>query len=408
MKQQKKKTQRKKWMRKRHAIVTAIGIKFVGPFTRWKYGVDVTPFKEQGDRQYLIVMNHQTVFDQFFIAMAFKGPVYYIATEDLFSNGWISKVIRFLVAPVPIKKQTNDVKAVYEVMRLAREGGTIALAPEGNRTYSGRTEYIKPSIVKMAKAMKLPIAIFRIEDGYGVQPRWSDKIRKGKMRAYVSKVVEPEEYKTMTDDELYRVITDGLAVDEACVTGEFHHKNLAEYLERAVYVCPECGLAEFESHGDVIECKKCNRKIQYLPTKELKGIGFDFPFRFVADWYQYQCDFVNQLDPSLYHEEPMYKDTSDLWEVILYKNKQPLHKNVQVALYGNRIVIRTENDTLEFPFDQMDGVTVLGRNKLNIYYDDHVYQLKGNPRFNALKYVNIYHRYKNISEGNENGQFLGL
>ena len=28
-------------------------------------------------------MNHQTSFDQFFIAMAFDGPIYYIATEDI-------------------------------------------------------------------------------------------------------------------------------------------------------------------------------------------------------------------------------------------------------------------------------------------------------------------------------------
>ena len=37
-----------------------------------------------------------------------------------------------------------------------------------------------------------------------------------------------------------------------------------------------------------------------------------------------------------------------------------------------------------------------------------IYQLKGGKSFNALKYVHIYHRYKNIIKGDENEQFLGL
>ena len=52
-------------------------------------------------------MNHQTAFDQFFIGMTFKGAVYYVASEDLFSNGWVSSLLRWLVAPIPIKKQTT-------------------------------------------------------------------------------------------------------------------------------------------------------------------------------------------------------------------------------------------------------------------------------------------------------------
>ena len=110
-------------------------------------------------------------FDQFFAGMSFKGPIYYMATEDIFSLGWVSDIIRFLVNPIPIKKQTGDLQATMTCLRVAREGGTIALAPEGNRTYSGRTEYMNPAIAGLAKKMNLPIALYRIEGGYGAQPR---------------------------------------------------------------------------------------------------------------------------------------------------------------------------------------------------------------------------------------------
>ncbi|MBQ8894772.1 MAG: 1-acyl-sn-glycerol-3-phosphate acyltransferase [Clostridia bacterium] len=395
---------KEKWIKPRHKVVRDLAYLVMYPYMKWKCGVAIEKFKEQGGRQYLIIMNHQTVFDQFMVGCAFKGPVYYIATEDIFSMGWISKLIRFLVNPIPIKKQTNDLKAVKTCIRVVKEGGTIALAPEGNRTYSGRLCYIKPSIVKLMRVLKLPLAIFRIEGGYGVQPRWADDIRKGKMRTYVSRVVEPEEYQALTDEEMMALITKELGVDEAALSGEFRHKNLAQYLERAIYVCPHCGLAEFESCGDVFTCKKCGRQIRYLPTRELAGIGHSFPFRFVADWYEYQADYVRKLPLSAYEKEPAFRDTADLSEVLLYQRKVPLRKEVQLALYSDRITA----DGMVFPFGETAAVTVLGRNKLNIYYQDHVYQLKGGKRFNALKYVNFYHHYKNKSEGNENGEFLGL
>lgn len=235
---EKSKNKNKEWIKPRHSVITCLARLILKPYILWKYKIDVHPFKEQGDRKYLIMMNHQTPFDQFFIAMSFRGPVYYIATEDIFSLGWVSSLLKWAVEPIPIKKQTTDIHAVMNCMRVAKEGGTIALAPEGNRTYDGRTVYINPAIAKLAKKLKMPIAFYRIEGGYGVEPRWSDVARKGKIKAYVSKVVEPEDYKSMNDAEFYNLICRELYVNEAVADTEYHHKQLAEYMERLVYVCP--------------------------------------------------------------------------------------------------------------------------------------------------------------------------
>ncbi len=396
-------------MKFRHRIVRNIVSALLSPYSRFKYGIRPERFEKQGDRAYLILINHQTPFDQFFVGMSFKGPVYYLATEDIFSKGWVSSLIRWLVAPIPIKKQTNDVTAVLNCMRVAKEGGTIALAPEGNRTYSGKTEYMSPSVAMLAKRLKLPIALYKIEGGYGVQPRWSDVTRKGKMRSYVSRVIEPEEYENLTDDELFEIIEKGLFVNEGVSDGIFKSEKRAEYLERAVYVCPFCGLAEFESNGNFVECKKCNRKVEYCTDKKLKGVGFDFPFSFFTEWYDYQKDFVNSLDVTKECEKPLFEDNANLSEVIVYKEKVLLRENCEIRLYGDRITIDEEKEnTLVFPYSEITAIAVLGRNKLNIYHNKKVYQLKGGKRFNALKYVNICYRAKNIIKGDENGKFLGL
>ena len=390
-------------------MVRNIAYVILYPYSRIKYRIHIEKFQEQKNTPYLILLNHQTPFDQFFVGMSFKGPIYYLATEDIFSMGWLSSLIRYLVAPIPIKKQTSDVKAVKQCIRVAREGGTICIAPEGNRTYSGRTEYMNDSIASLAKMLKLPIALYRIEGGYGAEPRWSDVVRKGKMRGYVSQVIEPDEYKNMSNEELFGIIEKGLYVDEAVADCEFHHKKRAEYLERAMYVCPFCGISRFESENEFCECKNCGAKIEYTPTKEIKGVNCEFPFRFVADWYDYQKDFINKLDVNEYISAPIYHDEADVFEVIINKKKVPFKSGAQISLYGNKIIFdEGMSDETKLSFDEISAVSVLGRNKVNIYFGDKVYQLKGDKRFNALKYVHIYYRHKNITKGNECEQFLGL
>lgn len=404
-----KKKKQKKWTRPRHRVIRDLAYIFIGTYTKWRYGLKVEKFKEKNDRPYLILFNHQTAFDQFIVGMAFNKAVYYVASEDLFSNGFVSKLLRWAVAPIPIKKQSTDLNAVMNCIRVAREGGTIAIAPEGNRTFNGETVYMSDAIAPLAKKLKLPIALYRLEGGYGVHPRWSDVVRKGKMRSYVSRVIEPEEYAKMSNQELFDIIQKELYVDEAVADSCFQSDRKAEYLERAMYVCPWCGLTEYKSQGNEITCQKCGKTITYGEDKSLKGVNCDFPFPFVKQWYQHQMDLVNSLDLTQNTDTPLFTDRVDVSRVILYKQKQKLSENVTVKLYPDRILLNDlQGKEQIFFFDRITVITVLGKNKLNIYYDKQIYQFKGDARFNALKYVNLCHRYKNQMRGDENVEFLGL
>jgi len=124
----------------------------------------------------------------------------------------------------------------------------------------------------------------------------------------------------------------------------------------------------------------------------------------VNDWYEYQKDFVNSFDPTGYTETPLYEDRAKVSQVIVYQRKECIWKDAPIRLFGNRI----ELGDMVLPFEDISTVAVLGRNKLNIYYKDQLYQLKSHKRFNALKYVNLFYRSKNIMRGDSDGKFLGL
>ncbi len=401
------KKQPQRWCLPRHKVYRKVFWLPIWLLTHLRYPVKIE--KQKSGEQALILFNHQTALDQFLVSLAFPQPVYYVASEDLFSIGPLAKAMEHVVAPIPIKKQTTDIRAVKTCLRVAREGGTIAIAPEGNRTYGGRPCFMNPAIGSLAKKLGLPVLLFRIEGGYGVHPRWSDGVRRGPMRAYVAERIEPEELKTLKPEELMGRIRQGLDVDETKLPGKYRGRNRAEFIERMLYVCPKCGLARFESRGDRVRCLSCGLEVRYEEDKTLSCADPAFPYRFAADWYAGQEDFVNGLDTREWTDKPLFRDEAALSRVLLYQRKELLRKKAAVALYGDRIVLDEGTpEELRLPFEELGTVTVLGRNKLNLYHGETIYQLKGDKRFNALKYVQICARSKNIARGDFDDKFLGL
>ena len=165
------------------------------------------------------------------------------------------------------------------------------------------------------------------------------------------------------------------------------------------------GSVSNEIRGHFLVNRRRTRSEDLTPTV---GVDTEFPFPFVAQWYDYQKEFINNLDVLQYTEKPMYQDKATLRRVIPYERKEIIAEEAGFSLYGDRILIEWEGNTLNLPFDEVSAVTVLGRNKLNIYHDGNIYQAKGGKRFNALKYVHIYHRCLNIRKGDPHEQFLGL
>ncbi|MBQ7059814.1 MAG: 1-acyl-sn-glycerol-3-phosphate acyltransferase [Firmicutes bacterium] len=424
------KVKRKPWVRKRHNIIIFLVYWAGWIMVKLMYGIRYD--KQKDGRQYLILFNHQTPFDQFFPSLMFHGHVYYVASEDIISKGWVSRLLDFLVAPIPIKKQMTDLKAVRNILQVAKEGGTIGMAPEGNRTYSGLTCDINPACVKLAKKMGLPIAIVRFEGGYAFQPRWANERRRAKkwpwMEAKIARIIEPDELKAMSEDELFKAIKEGLWQDDAEYvkrTGQrYYHKRNAEYLERVLYVCPNCGLSSFVSEKCEVKCQKCGLTYTLLPDLTLEktagsitpdGTGGEFAT--IGKWFEWQQDYIRQLDlNTLNKDKPLYEDHGQYSHVVLESHKETLIEDAKIRLYPDRIEVDAGQDTQAsdayptvFLFKDVLATSALGRNKLNIYLGKELYQIKSDARFNAVKYVNLFYRYKNMEKGDHsNEQFLGL
>ena len=400
-----KKIKQQKWSRLRHRFFVKLATPVVWGMSKFCYHAKVETFPQAKERPYLVLMNHQTAFDGLLVNYAFrKRKMYTVTTEDIHSNGWISSLLRFAVRPIPINKRGNDLQCVRNCIRIAREGASVAIAPEGNSTFSGYNCYIKPSIVKMIRLLQLPVALFRIEGGFGVRPRWCDKIRRGKMRAYVSQVIERGTYERMTDDELYNAIVTGLHQDDNLAGLTIKSRHKAEYLERALYTCPHCGITEWQSKGNFLTCTRCGKKVEYTSSLTFRGQGEDAPYPTVGDWYRAQEEYV--LHRTFAAEEQFGEDSVSLFRVIPYRKKVLLHKKATLKLFGDRVEIVSDDETLTLPFDRL-GMAICGKNKLNLYFGEDSYQIRGGKRFCAVKYYHLCVRHR-LGEKNGEFQFLGL
>ena len=114
------------------------------------------------------------------------------------------------------------------------------------------------------------------------------------------------------------------------------------------------------------------------------------------------------MDVTALTDSPVWTDTASFSEVIPYKRKRPIADTTTVELYGDKITVKGDGTDEVFLFSECSAVTVLGRNKVDIYHGDKIYQLKGGKDLNAVKFVHFFNRYKNIVKGDENVKFLGL
>lgn len=409
---------KKKWVKLRHKIITALALPFFSLYSKIKYGIKIDKTKID-KRQYFVVCNHQTPFDQFFISMLFKRSVYYVATEDLYQKGFLSKLLNYAVALIPIKKNTTDYKAVMTMLRVKNEGGTIAIFPEGNRTYSGKTGNIKQTIGGLMKALKLPVMALNVVGGFGKQPRFSSHVRKGKMQLKINKIIEYDDYKDLSAEECYELIKAAISVNEYDLLdgNVYPDKRSAQFIERAMYVCPTCGISKFVSSGNTVKCQKCGVEIKYDEKLRLSS-NLDFPFTRVCDWYDYQEDFISNFDLSDYFDKPLYSEVGDFVRTERYKKPLVLKKAAKIELFADRYEISDGKEKQIFSFENLAAATAQGKNVLMFYEDDKTYQIRSHERFNVLIFVNVYYHFKNNFVGGiyvkpscERGtsrEFLGL
>ena len=196
------------------------------------------------DEPYLILSNHNTDLDPVFVGVAVERHSYFVATENIMRKPTVAWLMKKVFDPIIHYKGKTGTVSVKNILKTLRSGCSVAMFAEGNRSFNGVTCHISPATIKLARKSGVNVVTYRIEGGYLTQPRWASSFRRGKMRGRLIHVYTPAELKAMTDEEAYTRLCSDL-YEDCYATQEREHqhfrgKALAEHLETALFMCPEC------------------------------------------------------------------------------------------------------------------------------------------------------------------------
>ena len=337
-------------------------------------------------QNYLILSNHQGYLDPAFIALTIKRPIYFIASDTLYSNKWYQRLLFHCFGLIKKRRGTADITCIRTMCEIAKEGGHVAVFPEGNRQWNDSVFYIDRAVVKLVRLLKLPVILYNLHGGFGVQPRWGRGLRKGKHTGEIKEIIPWDTIVNMSDDELYQRIVSGLKVIDSA-SGEHYKSSVrAEYLERQFFLCPKCGArSALLSKGNEIKCGKCGLTITYEEDLRLSSPDPAFPFEKLVDWYEYQQAWVRDFD--LESTDVLGSDE----EVTLFDKTE----RERVLVASGRMCLTKDALSIgewKVPTSDIFGGCAQDGTKLTFNVGDRAYIVYGHERFNAIKYLLFFNR----------------
>ncbi|MGM9880012.1 MAG: lysophospholipid acyltransferase family protein [Bacilli bacterium] len=387
---------KKKWCKARHKFWFTI-MRPIFSFLFWKkYGYKAENYKLDRKQNYLIICNHSCSLDPFMLGKSFFRPIYFVASDDLLKNGFISKIMKHTVAPIPIRKGTMDISSIRNCISIAKEGGTIGIFPEGNRTYSGEISYLGINLVKFIRKLDLPLIIYHIDGGYGLDPRWGKKSRRGKgSRGYVQRLLSKEELCSLKDEELLKIINTNLS-QEISPSLCFKSKEKAEYLERVLFVCPKChALETLVSEKNAIRCKCCSLEATYEEDLSFSSNEPSFKFKKVSEWMNYQKEYLKDL--AIEENKVLLGDEKVTLISCLEGKEKEVELVGKLQMNSKSFIIKGEKE-IQFFFKDIKQVENQGKHKLLFYIGKDYYEFKGGERFSSYKYYLMFNRINNTLE----------
>ena len=239
---------------------------------------------------FVVVSNHNTDLDPLLVISAFRQHMYAVGSEHIFRRGFVTALLKFFFDPVARPKGSRATVTAIEMLRRLREGRSLLLFAEGNRSYNGLTMPIEPATGKLLKKAGCSLVTFRLTGGYFTSPRWSGaSFRRGRLDGGVVRVYSPEELAAMSAEQvnaaIFADIFEDAYAEQAVRRIRYRGRKLAEGIGTALFLCPRCErVGTVYGRGGEILCP-CGLRGTYDEYGDLSG---NFPFTSVRDWDLWQ------------------------------------------------------------------------------------------------------------------------
>ena len=334
----------------------------------------------------LLISNHVTAWDPLLVAMSLREKqLYFVASEHIFRLGPITRLLEYLVGPIPRRKGATGGDTARACLRHLKAGHSICIFAEGEQSWDGRTAPIFPATGKLARISGASLVTFRLEGGYLSLPRWGKGVRKGRMHGGPVRIYSPEELKAMTPAQIDAAIQRDICEDAWARQRQdpvvYRGRRMAEGLEKALFLCPDCGkIGGLKTRGDRIFCT-CGFSRRYGET------GFfapEEPFPSIAEWDAWQHRKLRERD--FPHGELLFSDPDLCLSLLGEQHGQQTLGSGALEQYEDRLVCAGRS----FPLEKIENMAMVQADRLLFSSEGQYWEILSRHGANLRKYLAVW------------------
>ncbi|MFW6212580.1 MAG: lysophospholipid acyltransferase family protein [Spirochaetota bacterium] len=338
---------------------------------------------------YLILPNHSSVIDPFFVGSHVPDVIHYVVSDANFRSPLVNFGLA-LVGSIPKTKAMTDMDSIKNIMKVTRQGEVVGIFPEGQSTWDGHSLPLFYSTAKLIKVLRVPVIVARISGAFLSKPRWARYARRGRVNVRFDVAFTSEQLKNATVPEVDAKINKMLEHDDyeynRVVGQKFYGKRRAEYAEIALFICPSCkSISTLRSHRNLLSCGECRYAVRFGLNGFLQQKKGALKFDNLHDWNVWQREeFARRVEDFLLGagETPLIVEHEV--EISTGYKSQPLQTLMKARLELHQQTIEAlgeHGQRLRLPIAEIRGINVQNKERLELYIGDDLYRIvPTNPR----------------------------
>lgn len=225
-----------------------MGKKILGPYFHTHFSLQAEG--ELPPPPFLLIANHLSALDPFFIDALSPYPIVWVANRLIFEHPLLGPLIRAMDA-IPKRKAIPDGRAVRGILRVLGMGGVVGLFPEGAIPWDGVSQEVAPGTEELLHTLQVPVVLARIQGAWMRKPLWADHSREGPvsirftpLSRYAPFSLRHSEWEWQRERRI-----------------PFYGGKKAEGFERVMLFCPVCQtFRSIVARGNMLRCLSCRLK----------------------------------------------------------------------------------------------------------------------------------------------------
>ena len=341
---------------------------------------------------FILIANHSDGLDTIYITCSLKRYIRFVAGDHTVINPLEKFIYKDLQGWI-IKGRDNPSSVLFNDMKAAAdEGVPTGIFVEGAITPNGETGFFSPRTGQFVKDLGVSLITYRIKGGFFHTPRWGTGLRRGPIRGRVMGEYSAEELSRMTGEEVNEIIKKDIYVnafeEQRKKPRIYKGKNLAEHIERVLFVCPHCEkVGTMTSKGNYFTCD-CGYQVEFGTDGFFHQSQKELVFDNVLDWDKWQKPVWKKKVLETPENGLVFEESDQIVYTMIKGKRVELSDNANIRLYKDRFELYLNpKQTIILPVEKLKLVLNVSVQSLMFIDDEHFLYVKSKNPTAAAKYV---------------------